>query len=226
MDSGPKVVRVGSAAPSFGPPEPVGAAPVAGSEAPAPSPPSSGPPPSPIPPEAPVNFTAPAAPPIADGLWHRLDPAAPRAEAIGWWILTAILGGIGAIALLVLLILRGAGIEFLIGSVLWLLLLAVLVLATLRWPRIHHAHCSYMVHPRGIEIRRGVFWRTIISVPRSRVQHTDVVQGPILRRYGLATLAIHTAGTEHAMVMLGGVTHETATRIRDFLIGELVRDGV
>ena len=76
----------------------------------------------------------------------------------------------------------------------------------------------YVVRPDGVEIHRGIFWKSVISVPRSRVQHTDVTQGPVLRRFGLATLTMYTAGNHLFAVPLSGVSHETAIRIRDFLL--------
>ena len=45
------------------------------------------------------------------------------------------------------------------------------------------------------------------NVPRSRVQHTDVSQGPLERNHGLGTLVVYTAGTDHAKVELGGLDH-------------------
>ena len=47
----------------------------------------------------------------------------------------------------------------------------------------------------------------------------DVSEGPIERSFGLATLVIHTAGTEQAAVSLGGLARDTAFRVRDWLIG-------
>lgn len=87
-----------------------------------------------------------------------------------------------------------------------------------RWPAIEHRHISYRVNDAGIEIRRGVWWRSVIHVPRSRIQHTDVSQGPIERNFDLSTLHVFTAGTENAEVTLGGLAHETAMKIRDFLL--------
>ena len=68
----------------------------------------------------------------------------------------------------------------------------------------------YFLDERGIEIRRGVWWRHVVHVPRSRVQHTDVNQGPIERTYGLAHLIIHTAGTISASVALEGLERAVA----------------
>lgn len=87
-----------------------------------------------------------------------------------------------------------------------------------RWPVIEHAHTRYGWGEAGLEIRRGVWWRREIHVPRSRIQHTDVSQGPLERRFGLATLHVFTAGTENAEVRLGGLAHATATAVRDHLL--------
>jgi membrane protein YdbS with pleckstrin-like domain len=95
-----------------------------------------------------------------------------------------------------------------------------------RWPPIDYAHASYTVDPEGLVVRRGVLWRHVISVPRSRVQHTDVSQGPIERRYGLGTIVIYTAGTEHAEVPLRGVEYDTAIAIRDLLLPQHRHDVV
>ena len=95
-----------------------------------------------------------------------------------------------------------------------------------RWPAIEYRHASYRVDEQGIEIRRGVFWRSVTNVPRSRVQHTDVSQGPLERRYGLGTLVIYTAGTDHARVTLAGLAHEVALEIREHLMPERGTDAV
>jgi hypothetical protein len=83
---------------------------------------------------------------------------------------------------------------------------------------LEHRHTSYRIDGAGIEIRRGVWWRKVTHVPRSRIQHTDVSQGPIERGFGLATLHVFTAGTEHAEVALGGLSHATALAVRDHLL--------
>lgn len=87
-----------------------------------------------------------------------------------------------------------------------------------QWPVVVHRHASYRVDDEGIEIKHGVIWRSVVNVPRSRVQHTDVSQGPIERSFGLGTLVIFTAGTEHARVQLHGLDHGLALRIRDHLL--------
>ena len=112
---------------------------------------------------------------------------------------------------------------FLLG---WAALTAFLIWHTFRWPQIQYRHASYRLDGQGIEIARGVIWRSIVHVPVSRVQHTDVSQGPLQRRYGLGTLTIYTAGTEYARVNLHGLAHARALAIRDLLLPRRSDDGV
>ena len=77
---------------------------------------------------------------------------------------------------------------------------------------------SWLAAPDRIEVRKGVWWRSAVTIPSRRVQHTDVAQGPLMRRHGIATLVVHTAGTRYATVEIPGLLHATATSLRDFLI--------
>jgi membrane protein YdbS with pleckstrin-like domain len=61
-------------------------------------------------------------------------------------------------------------------------------------------------------------------VPASRVQHLDLKRGPLQRRYGLATLVIHTAGTRHSAVAVSGLDAADAERLRDRLAHQVDDD--
>ena len=100
----------------------------------------------------------------------------------------------------------------------WFVVTSLLVWWAQGWPAMSYRRTSYRVDVSGIEIRRGVVWRRVINVPRSRVQHTDVSQGPLERGSDLGTLVIFTAGTHFARVHLSGLQHGTALRIRDHLL--------
>ena len=156
-------------------------------------------------------------PPIADGVLRQLDPNTIHVERISSWIFTSIVGMFLLIQLVVNLfggrpwgIAAGVGLTIGVGG--------FLVWRSHWWPEISYRHTFYRVDPQGIEIRRGVFWRRTINVPKSRVQHTDVSQGPLQRQYDLGTLVIYTAGTDHAKVELSGLNHAQAMRIRDHLL--------
>lgn len=81
-------------------------------------------------------------------------------------------------------------------------------------------HRLYEVHKLadGLLVKRGVFWRTEIFVPRSRIQHTDVNQGPLDRRWAMATLTLHTAGTHAEKIEVSGLHQPDALRLRDELL--------
>ena len=109
---------------------------------------------------------------------------------------------------------------------LWLVLALFGAWHAYRWPPRAYQHTFYRIDEQGVEIRKGVYWRIVINVPRSRVQHIDVSQGPIERRYGLGTLVIYTAGTDHAKVELSGLEHGRALRIREHLLPSEAGDAV
>jgi membrane protein YdbS with pleckstrin-like domain len=101
---------------------------------------------------------------------------------------------------------------------LWIIGSAWFAWFSYRWAEIQYRYIGYRVDDDGIEIRSGVYWRAVTNVPRSRVQHTDVSQGPLERKYGLGRLVIYTAGTAHSKVELPGLEHQTALDIRNHLL--------
>lgn len=63
-------------------------------------------------------------------------------------------------------------------------------------------------------VRGYMFFRDTV-VPFGRIQHIDVDQGPIDRRYDLATLTVHTAGNHNSTVTLPGLLHADALAMRE-----------
>ena len=75
-----------------------------------------------------------------------------------------------------------------------------------------------------LHIQHGLWTRARTVVPFGRVQHIDVTQGPLERRFGLGTLTLHTAGTRSSAVDLPGLAHEEAGRIRDHIRAKIRQD--
>jgi len=154
------------------------------------------------------------------GDFQPLDPRSVSHARVVGAIVTGVIGMVLMFAVLIVVLAvddLGRGGRMLI-PVLALLATAAIAWTAWKWPAIEHRRISFRVDDAGIEIRRGVWWRSVIHVPRSRIQHTDVSQGPIERNFDLSTLHVFTAGTENAEVTLGGLAHETAMKIRDFLL--------
>ena len=53
-----------------------------------------------------------------------------------------------------------------------------------------------------MELQEGIFIVKRTLIPMIRVQHVDTVQGPILRKYQLASVIINTAATSHEIPAL------------------------
>lgn len=161
----------------------------------------------------------------ADGIDYALDPNWVSATRLTGGIVTAVVCGVSLIGLLIavfaspwprapVLLAFAAWFVFAIASGSW----------ALAAPALRYKRRRYRLNEMGLRIRRGLVWHTEISIPYSRIQHTDVSRGPIERSFGLSTLIVHTAGTQNASVSLDGLPAARAYRIRDLLLIEVETD--
>ncbi len=74
------------------------------------------------------------------------------------------------------------------------------------FPKIRWERWRYEVREAEIELQHGLFIVNRTLIPMVRVQHVDTAEGPILRKYGLASITISTAATNHSIPAL--VTEE------------------
>ena len=161
-----------------------------------------------------------------DAVPHKLDPRViPFGRLVGRIVMACVSLVLG-VALLLTTPARAPFGVWLGEAAGWIIAMTVLFRWAHRWPWRSYRHASYLLDDRGIEIRSGVYWRKVVAVPRSRVQHIDVSQGPLQRSYGLATLTIFTAGTAYSSVPLAGLSHETALALRDALLPRRADDAV
>jgi len=75
--------------------------------------------------------------------------------------------------------------------------LMIYLFPSLKWKR-----WRYEVREQEMELQRGIFIITRTLVPMVRVQHVDTQQGPLLRKYKLATVTVSTAATIHEIPAL------------------------
>ena len=160
--------------------------------------------------------------------WQRLDPRKIDLDRDVGWIVTIVLS-LGWLMLIGVLSLSDdfpASVWWIVVA-LWAPFTVAIAVLSFQWPPLEYRYSRYRIDDELIEIERGVVFRKSIAVPRSRVQHLDVSQGPLMRRYGLGQLAIYTAGTEHSEVSLPGLAFEQAQSLRDRLLPKDARaDGV
>lgn len=144
--------------------------------------------------------------------WRRLHPASRTPSMAGSALVAsaaAALAGFFALGFVPSVLTRSA-----------LHLLAVVAAGLLgalvgraRWRR-----TRWKLDHEGFSVRRGWLWHTEVLIPRSRVQHLDLERGPIERQLGLASVVIHTAGTQTPALRQSGLGDADAVALRDALI--------
>ena len=164
---------------------------------------------------------------LIDGQEHAVDPRS---------VILARILGVGSTLATGFAVLTPLPIAWLLGGISgrtlaivmagWALAFGGSALFCYLWPELNHRHLRYRVDQAGVRIKRGILWRKTISIPASRVQHTDVSQGPLQRRYGLATLTVHTAGSEGAATSLEGLDRDIAFLLRDHLLPDGEREAI
>ena len=80
-----------------------------------------------------------------------------------------------------------------------------------------HRRTQWVLDEDGFAVARGRWWRRETRVPVTRVQHVDLKHGPLERRWRLATLVVHTAGSKFGAVSLSGLDADDAEALRDRL---------
>jgi len=75
---------------------------------------------------------------------------------------------------------------------------------------------GYAERAEDLLVRRGVLVRRLSVVPYGRMQFVDVVAGPLERRWGLATVRLHTAAAA-SDARVPGLPAAEAERLRDRL---------
>ncbi|WP_407271794.1 PH domain-containing protein [Radiobacillus sp. PE A8.2] len=142
-------------------------------------------------------------------------------DAIKAWRITALIPF--SIIWIVFIVLTVLAAKF--SFSLWIVLVAWAVLAIVTYfciiliPAVRWKRWRYQVFDQEIYIQHGIIIVTRTIVPMIRVQHVDTQQGPILKRFDLATVTISTAATTHE---IPAVNEGQASHLRD-RISELAR---
>lgn len=166
---------------------------------------------------APTPSPPPRAPaPVAldaDTGWRPL----PRAARTVRMLSGALLGAMAAFPLWILTVFR-SDFDWL-WSLLALAALAPVLAGYGAWVAARQwAATRWRLDARGLQVRRGRMFQREVLVPRSRVQHMDLERGPIERRFGLATIVVHTAGTRLQALRQSGLADADAVTLRDALV--------
>lgn len=72
--------------------------------------------------------------------------------------------------------------------------LVVIVIFCSYWISKYILSISYLLTENEVVVERGVWWKRKSTVPYNRITNIDVVQGPLSRKLGIASIKIQTAG--------------------------------
>ena len=108
------------------------------------------------------------------------------------WILAAV----------VIFILHKFNVPYWISVILIAIELIFTYLNIFLFPALKWRRWRYDVRDEEIELQEGIFIVKRTLIPMIRVQHVDTVQGPILRKYHLASVIVNTAATAHKIPAL------------------------
>lgn len=104
--------------------------------------------------------------------------------------------------------------------------LAVCLVFTCIWAPLYYKSVVYHLNETEMTWKRGVFFRKTGIVPYNRITNVDIVQGPVMRAFGISHLRIETAGggasKSSAEIQIEGVTDPEPLRqmIMDFVRGQ------
>jgi membrane protein YdbS with pleckstrin-like domain len=134
--------------------------------------------------------------------WSAAMAFAPVAIAASVFVVSAAVAGVPVVSVFALA---------------WALLLGGALGYVWKYPPARYRQLRYRIDDVGITIRDGVLWRASSALPRMRIQHTDVSQGPLQRRFGVADLKLYTAGSRYTCIVLPGLEHGVALQLREEL---------
>ncbi len=83
---------------------------------------------------------------------------------------------------------------------------------------------GFALREKDISYQRGLIFHKITTVPLSRIQHSELVRGPMDRMFGLSSVKIYTAGGSSSDVTIPGLTVEIAENIREYINSKIEKD--
>jgi membrane protein YdbS with pleckstrin-like domain len=153
---------------------------------------------------------------VIDGREQRLEP-----RVVAYWLVSGVVMAAVSFVLMAGLgyfLAQRFGVSDTVvrwGATVVAVLLAVWALVP---PPLAYQRWRFSVDSELLRMSSGIVFLEQKSIPVSRLQHVDLLRGPIERMFGLATLVIWTAGNEGAAFRVPGLGAERAARLRDAIL--------
>jgi uncharacterized protein len=98
----------------------------------------------------------------------------------------------------------------------------VILLLTITIQVVNYRNRGYAFRAHDVIYRSGAIGITTTIIPYNRVQHVELHEGWISRAFGLATVAVYTAGGVSSDLKIPGLEKQHAEAIKQLLVGKIV----
>jgi len=85
-------------------------------------------------------------------------------------------------------------------------------------------HKGYAVRTHDLVYKTGWLYKKQVTVPFNRIQHVDIKQGVLERKFKLSKLNLYTAGGASSDLTIPGISLEDAKRYKSFILGVMATD--
>jgi membrane protein YdbS with pleckstrin-like domain len=80
---------------------------------------------------------------------------------------------------------------------------------------------AWAFREKDIQFKKGWLFQTTYIIPFNKVQHCELVSGPIGRKFGLASIRINTASSNNIDISIKGLKQETAEQLKAFIMEKM-----
>ncbi len=147
-----------------------------------------------------------------------LSPLHPSFIKIIWINIALIFVVIAILAALAIFFVEGTS-EYLLHITIGYI---VILLSTIIVQVINYRNRGFAFRKHDVIYRSGAIAITTTIIPYNRVQHVELHEGWISRFFGLAKIALYTAGGVSSDLKIPGIEKEHAEAIKQLLVGKII----
>ncbi len=83
---------------------------------------------------------------------------------------------------------------------------------------------GWLIRTHDVVYQKGILRYTMVTVPFTRIQHSEIRQSAVARMFGLAKVRIFTAGGMSSDLTIPGLSYEQALQLKDYLSNVIGRE--
>ena len=147
----------------------------------------------------------------------------PSAEAMDFELLPARYRKYRAVGFAILFLVLSASwigpliaqeyLAVIISGGIWLLF----VIMAFGLERLRYLAIGVALRKHDLTYRKGYLLKKQVTLPFNRIQHTEISQGPLARKFKLSALKIYTAGGSGSDLNISGLDPERAQELKDYI---------